>query len=216
MPGPVVVGTTILGPLVTQTLQRVRDPGGLAHPRPTVVLIYSYAQRAINAILDLAYESVTITTTPKQQLYSMQVIAPNALQIQDVKQDGTRSLSRVPYKTLFYTDRQWHRRDSGSRIEVFSQLGVDLLVLHPGSDMPQSLTLTYTKMTTDLTLPPDALKDPETNVMDVPDDSLTLVKDLVEALLQLRERKFAESATAVIRIKEKLQQHKRFAEIQHA
>ena len=59
----------VTGQLVDTVLQRVRDPGGLAHSRVLVRLILTHLQRILNAKFGVVLESRTLATVPRQQVY---------------------------------------------------------------------------------------------------------------------------------------------------
>lgn len=199
------------GTMISAILLRVRDPQGLAHSRTTVLSLLSQAQRIINAATDLVYETVTVTTEPKRQLYSLGTLAPNSVSLRDVKEGG-RSLTRVDPLALFYTNREWARQ-SGSRYEAFGEYGLEFAVIHPATDDARSIDLTYTKVTTDMTVAPVGTPDPEANTTDLPDDILPALMHLTEALLQLRGRKIAEALGAVGRFTGTIQAYQRHAKV---
>ena len=167
--------------LINVALERVRDPLGAAHDREDVaLLLLDRCQKMVNVFTKQVKETTTVNTTPTQQVYSMQALVPNAVKIIDVRQ-GARSLPKVGWETLFYTDREWLRR-IGSRIEVFAQLGIDLLMLHPGSDIAQSIDVVSVKQTATLGVVGDTTE--------ISDHDLPVVLDLLEAVLSMRQREF--------------------------
>lgn len=185
----------VAGVLIDTVLQRVRDPLGAAHNRTDVVLmLLDRCQQIVNVFTKQVKETLTVTTTPTQQVYGMRALVPNAVKISDVRQ-GDRSLPKVAWETLFYTDRQWLRA-IGPRLEVFAQLGIDICVLHPGSDVAQSLDVVYVKQTATLS--------DESIATEVSDSDLPTVLDLLEAVLSLRQREFQPFDDALKRVATRL------------
>lgn len=184
----------VAGTLITEALRRVRDPRGEAHARSDVLTFLDRCQKMINVFTKQVLDPVTVTTTPMQQVYQMSDVLPDAVDIVDIK-EGNRSLPRVPWPTLFYTDREWTRAQ-GSRYEVFSQLGLDLLILHPAESIAGSIVAVSVKDTADLAN--------EDTATDVVDDDLPAVLDLLEAVLNLRQREFTPSADAMKRAASRL------------
>jgi hypothetical protein len=170
----------VAGTLITEALRRVRDESALAHSRDDVRAMLDKCQKIVNAFTKQVYDTETVTTTPQQQVYSLAVIAPNAIDVKDVK-EGNRSLPRTPWRTLFYTNREW-TREVASRTEVFAQLGVDLLILHPSEPIAGSVSVTSVRETADLV--------DENAATEIVDDDLPAVLDLTEAVLTLRHRYF--------------------------
>lgn len=184
----------VAGTLITEALRRVRDPRGEAHARSDVLTLLDRCQKMINVFTKQVLDPVTVATTPMQQVYAMQDVLPDAVDVVDIK-EGNRSLPRVPWSTLFYTDREWTRA-WGSRYDVFSQLGLDFLILHPAESVAGSVVVVSVKNTSTL-----ADEDTATNIVD---DDLPAVLDLLEAVLNLRQREFNPSADAMKRAASRL------------
>lgn len=179
----------VAGTLVTEALRRVRDESALAHSRADVLTLLDKCQKIINAYTKQVYDTETVATTPTQQVYSLRVIAPNGIDVRDVKEGG-RSLPRVPWRTLFYTDREWTRAVA-SRAEVFAQLGVDLIVVHPSEALVGSIDVTSVRETADLA--------DEATATEIINEDLPAVLDLLEAVLTLRHRDFGPAEDAMKR-----------------
>lgn len=181
----------VAGTILDVVLARVRDPSGMAHDRTTVALpLLDRAQKMVNAFTKQVKSTDSVTIEQKRQIHSMRDLIPGAVKVVDVRQ-GERSLTKVDWTTLFYTDREWMRRID-ARFEVFAQLGVDLLVIHPASDLSETLEIVSVKQTTTLTEPD--------SVTEIVDNDLPVVFDLTEALLSLRQREFQSVADALTRL----------------
>lgn len=179
-----------VGPLVDTVLRRVRDVQGSAHPRALVRWLLSMAQQLVNARFDNALDTATFTTEPQRQIYPLAAGFPTSVRVIAVRQDG-RDLGAVPWADLIQLDRRWHRR-AGPRLETWSPIGRDLLVLHPALATAATVDVVVTKLTTSLTIDSDTLE--------VPDQLIPPMLDLVEAIVLTKGRLFEPAAAALDRL----------------
>lgn len=178
---------TLAGPLVDTVLRRVRDPQGSAHPRDMVRWFLSLAQQVANAGLRSVFVTTSFTTTPFQQVYTLNGLFPNAVRIEAIR-EGDRNLARVGWPELAQVDRRWSRR-TGQRFEVWAPIGRDLFVIHPAQPAAATVTVVADKLTNSLSA--------DTTVVELTVGDLPVVADLTEAVLDLRARLF-EPATAAL------------------
>lgn len=181
---------TTAGPLVDTVLRRVRDPQGSAHSRSLVRWLLSLAQQIANGGLRSVLSTVSFTTAPLQQIYSMTALVPSAIRIVAVR-EGDRNLAPVAWGELSQVDRHWSRR-VGDRYEVWAPIGRDLFVLHPAQPSSATVVLVVAKLTNSLTV--------DTSVVELPDDAQPVMLDLTEALLNLKNRSQEPGAAALERL----------------
>ncbi len=183
---------TASGVLVTEVLRRVRDEEGSGHSRSFTLEIISHAQRLINRFTGSVTEEGTLTLQPKKLVYDLTGSFPEALRVVSVTYRG-EELTSTNLQFLRNADMHWPR-SIGGEPRVFSQAGLDLLIIYPVPAEPDSATVTYIKDT--------GLIPGEDQDMSLPDHALPLISDLSTAILLIRQRDFA----AVGQLVQKLQQ----------
>gem|GEM_PF-6480198 len=154
---------------------RLRGP---AHTPELIRTILAHAQCLVNARLGHVLVTETLTTRPRQQVYSTALLT-DSLRVVGVR-ESNRDLAPALWRSLGFAHRHWFRR-TGSRFEVFSRLGRNLLILHPAKPEQSSVSVASIKLT-------GALGD--TDQVELSDEDLPPVLDLAEAVLLLRERRF--------------------------
>ena len=169
----------VAGTLIDAVLQRVRDPQGATHSRAFVRSILSQAQRMVNAQIEAVTASASLTTHRYRQFYPINSLLPNSVKVIGVREDG-RDLSPANWREFSAVDRRWFRA-VGPRMETFSVIGRDLLILHPSLDVDSSVSVIYSKLTDDLT--------GDGTATELDDSDLPAVLDLTEVLLLVRARK---------------------------
>lgn len=173
--------------LTDAVLQRVRDPGGLAHPRELVRRLLDRTQCAVQAAAPGWVLQITLTTQPAQLIYPIASFAdasdedhPPCIRVERVTADyPPRDLVDVPWRTLAQTDRHWLRR-TGSKLLTFSRLGRDHLILYPALKESVLCSILYTPVPTALGA--------EDVPLELREDRLPAVAALTEMLLLLRQR----------------------------
>ena len=172
------------GTLLDILARRVRDPGNVAHPRDFARDVLSRCQRALNAALGLVTRDDTLVLdagTP--QIYNVTAKLPNAVRLLAVR-DGTRQLTRMDWRFLGAADSGWPLR-RGDAFTTWSLIGWDRLLLYPAPRSTggrEAVTVVSVGLTTALTT--DAIE------LDLPNHTHTLLLDLAEAILLLRDRQF--------------------------
>lgn len=184
----------VAGTLIDVVLQRTRDPQGAANSRAFTMSMLSQAQRFVNAQRRAVLETTALTTEPYRLVYPIKALLPNSVKIEGVKV-GDKDLVPTPWETLIYSEDGWWRA-VGDSFETFTQIGRDLLVVHPALEVASSVDVVYTKLTNDLTS--------EGNATELDDSELPFVLDLTESLLLLRDRNYAALTQAAERLKSKL------------
>ena len=185
--------------LIDAVLERVRDPGGAAHPRALVRSLLDRCQQAIQAAAPGWVMQVKLPTQKRQSIYPVSTFAdlsdtdhPACLRVVRVTEGfPPRDLTEVPWRSLALVDRRWLRRTAGEFIS-FARLGVDLLVLFPGKAQISEVLVLYAGVPTPLT--------GEDTQFELRDDRLQAVAALTEILLLLRQRTLAPLTEAAARL----------------
>lgn len=173
--------------LTDDLLRRVRDAGGGMHSRTFARSILSKVQQSVNAKYRNVIASTPLTVEKTRQIYSISASLPSAVFV-DAIRDGERDVPFANWRELSQSDQAWFRRQ-GDRIEVFSLVGRDLLVLHPGLPVAGSVTVLFTKFTSVLSA--------ESSPTEVDDDLVPEIMKLSEAVLLVVGRRL-EQAKAMI------------------
>lgn len=186
------------GPIVNQILQRVRDPEGVIASRDFVRARLSDSQRLLNARFGWVLDTNLLVTEPWRLFYPIVPLLPEAQRVWYVKQGG-RSLTYVPWSTMTHMERGWPRA-LGSRYEIWSRVGYDLIVVWPAISLSETLTISSSKIT--------ALLDSDDDDFDVRDDTIPMIADLATAFVTLKMRQLGPAAeitnTLMGRIKERM------------
>ena len=161
-------------------LRRVRDEQGAGHTRVFTLDIISHAQRIINRFTGSVTTEATLTLRPKTLVYDLTGTFTDALQVVSVKYQG-EELIGAGLKFLGNVDVSWPRNIEGEP-RIFSQVGLDLLIVYPVPNAPATATVTYVK---DIGLIPGEDID-----MSLPDHAMPMVKDFATAVLLIRQRDF--------------------------
>lgn len=165
--------------LCNVALQRVRDPSGIGHSRSFVIARLSDAQRMINAMLGVVTDSVTLTTTPYQTVYSLSGLLTSAVRVVGVREEG-RDLARMrDVWRLAHINRTWFR-ETGDQFQAWTMLGRDVLAIYPAKVEPSSVTIQQTRLTTVL--------GGEDDPIELPDEYGDLIVELTVAILLLKQR----------------------------
>ena len=172
--------TTIAGVIVTEVLRRVRDEAGAGHSRSFTLDIISHAQRIINSFTGSVTTEATLTLQPKKLVYDLTGTFTDAIRVTSITYRG-EELIGTDIRFLRNVDITWPRSLEGEP-EVFSQVGLDLLIIYPVPNNPATALVTYIK---DIGLIPGEDQD-----MSLPDHAIQLVSDLATAVLLIRQRDF--------------------------
>ena len=170
-----------IGPHIDIVLQRVRDRGASLHPRAVVMEMFTHTQRIINTVMRLVISTGTLTTTPHRVFYPIYTNFADATRVVAVR-DGNRDLTELPdWTRLNFLSRKWFR-DVGTQHTAFAEIGRSLLLVYPGQREAGTLTIHYTKLTSEFVN--------ESDQTEIPDEYLSLLADLTAALLLIRARDF--------------------------
>ncbi len=185
---------TTAGVVVTEVLRRVRDEQGAGHTREFTLRIISHAQRLINRLVGAVTVDTTLTLQPTQLIYDLSGTFTDALRVISVRWQE-HDLDQVNLQFLRNVDVSWPRNVSGEPA-VFSQIGLDLLLIYPVPTESASVGITYVKDT--------GLIPGEDIDMEVPDHAMPLIIDLAASILLLRQRDFRPIETLFKRIQSNL------------
>ena len=166
--------------LIDIVSRRTRDPNLIGNTRAFVRSIISRSQQMVNAHLRLVFDTASLTTLRRTMLYPIQANLPDAVRIDEVLFDTDFRLNKSPWGSLIRSDWNWHR-SIGTSLMAFSTIGRDLLLLYPGLDNDNSVTVNYVTLTSVLTQ--------ESTPTEIPDADLTHVLNLSETILLLKSRK---------------------------
>lgn len=180
---------SLAGPLVDAALARARDPEGLATSRTDTLAFLTHAERFANAITNTVVVVESLTLDPQRLIYPVTALFPACIRVQSVR-DGTVDLDYLAWRQLVQFDRKWTRRVA-DRPQAWSVIGRDLLVIYPAPSAARTVNVVYTKLTAALTQ--------DASPLDTPDASLPAVIDLVELLLDLKQREFGTFRSTLVR-----------------
>lgn len=170
--------------VITQTLARVRDPGGSVHSLALCKNLLTRLERLYNNQLRLVLQDFTLTTQPHLQLYTLAEATgdagPQGIQIVKMTHQN-RPLDRLTFPYLQALDPRWPRA-VGPRLEGFIQLGYTLVLVWPSLAESSTVTVTATQLTPDL----DSLANDAT--LAIPSQMTPKLAHLLELLLLLRQR----------------------------
>lgn len=166
--------------LITQVLERVRDPNGTAHTRIFVREILTECQRLVNADSRAVLGEADVTVegdTPFLQVTNL--LGTSCIRIETIR-DGVRDLTKAPsWRSIAQIDRRFLKR-TGGIVDVWTPIGPMLVLLYPAPDHPTVLTCIYTKLTTAFT--------DETIGVELPDPLVPAMLNLAEQILLCRQR----------------------------
>jgi hypothetical protein len=177
--------------IVTTVSARLRDPDNTAFPVAVLQRLINQCQRILNVNQRILLRTAAFTTTKNLVLYQLTGIASDIARIEMVRQDG-RNLFAIPWESLMHQDRRWLRRQ-GARLEYFSRIGNDILMIGPATPVGVLTNIVYTSVPADVTgLPGDVT---------ISDEYIPVLQDMVEAVALTRSRRFTEAKAPVDRIK---------------
>jgi hypothetical protein len=175
--------TRYAGPTTEILLRRVREEGGVAVDPTDAIKMLSRCQRIINAGAKRVTASGTLTTFKQQLLYPYRDQLTDAVDIISVK-EGNRTLHRFEaLHELDAYDKTWFRKTS-SQFDFWMQLGRDLLIIYPAKTSDSSVTVIYSKLTTEY----DDFDEDYNTALDLPDEDVDAALGLAEVSLLLRSR----------------------------
>jgi hypothetical protein len=168
--------------VINQVLARVRDQGGAEHSFALCMDLLTRLQRLYNNDLRLVLAETTLATLPMLQVYDF----TDALQDQGMTilkvLHANLPLERMTLSALRALDPTWPRA-MGTRLHGFVQLGFSLVLLWPSLPDASSVTITATKLTSDLTT-----LDQASGTLDIPSQHTPKLAQWLELLLLLRQR----------------------------
>lgn len=169
--------------LITSLARRVRDTSNFAHPRATLLDILNRCSYSLNAATRSKIRSVTMTPTAGRVLYPTTEVASDVIYIIGVQDTGGRDLMEVPWPVLVLNDPDWIHT-VGTRHQMFSRIGRDILVLYPAVKDADVLDLTIKYVQVPTALADDGV------AWVLPDELEPVLLDLAEPIVYLRGRIF--------------------------
>lgn len=173
--------------LINDVARRLRDNSNTGYPRAMVLRSMNAVQSLINVRLGLLQGTTTLTTE-NRALYTVPVTTPRILTIRETT--NGHEIANVPWDQLVTQDENWIRT-YGERVQLWSQIGRDLLAIYPIPTDPTSLTITYVTY-------PAAITDAAV-AWSLPDEYKPVLTDLTEAVMLFRSREFNAMQEAITR-----------------
>lgn len=170
-----------VGPLVDELLLRLRDTGAASISRAQArrAVAYGVGYAAVSTTDTL--EALTLTTERQRLFYNLTETSERIIRVVRATVDN-RDLAPADFGVLGGIDRCDWLRDTGDRLESFTQVGKRVLVLYPAIDRTDTVTL-YCK-----TFPTLVTTDSDT--VGITDDLVPLALQFGELFLLYRERRF--------------------------
>jgi len=200
--------STLASTVVTNLLDRVRDPGGLgtsniqppslANGQAFALTLLSIAQRQVNCAEQNQLTTVPWASTPYQTTYHIDSdpilgtggTAP-IMKLIGI-QNGTVDLLFSPFAQLWQSDFGWFRATtSGGPPHTWSLFGHDVFIIYPAMTRAYNFTLIAVPYLTDLTM---------FSTLAITDDLVPEMLDLAEALALFKLGEYKLAATAVERM----------------
>ena len=179
---------------------RVRDPNFNGTTQLQVISLISYAQQVVNGILSDLVQSSTLTLQPRTLIYSLSGFVPNAIKVLAITDASGRDLEPLPViQTLQWLDLKWPVAVADFP-RGYCQVGADLLVVYPGVNVAQPLTVKYGQF-----IPPVATIADSTSL---PAEDDAAINALTEALLLLKGRDLNALSQAAQRFAKRIEELK--------
>lgn len=176
------------GVLVDELLRRVRDPQATGLSREQALFVLSHAQRVTNAALAQVLSKETITLEPRRLIYQVSELPFGEHCVRPVAvKAGSTTIPPCPWRSLGQTNRRWFRAVGMPRL--WSMIGRDLLVIYPAHGRRLDVEITFVKLT-------DMLIN-EDQTPELPDETYTVILDLAEGWVQIRNRLFSSAYAAL-------------------
>ena len=180
--------TRYIGQTIDVLLNRVRQSGGIAIDPDLATRIYSYCEQVINTYTRRVTATTTLTTGAEKLVYNYRREITDAIDIVSVRDSGRRVERQQWLGALAAYDQTWFRNITGTRYELWAQVGRDILVLYPAKASASSVTVQYTKL---LTYHDDFSASYNT-ASELPDEDVESALSLAEVVLLTRNRQLAE------------------------
>lgn len=168
------------GAASVQIANRVRDPAFIGTSQLQMINLLSYSQQVVNGALSDVVQSATLTLQPRTLIYGLSAFVPAAMKVLSVQDAGGRDLDPLlELPELQSIDMRWPVAVADAP-RGFLQVGADTLIIYPGVNVSQPVTVKYGQYLPTLAVPAD-------NTL-VPSEDDTCVNALTEALLLLKGR----------------------------
>jgi hypothetical protein len=182
---------------------RLRSTGTTGLADALAYQVLSAAQEMFNGVykrvLTQASEK-TITLDANTQIFSIRskITSPVAINILDlITVTDLRTLGKLKdWRELARYDQQWYKK-TGSRHEVWAQMGADRFVVYPMVASNVSVSVAYAHETTTLN---DAADD-----FDVPQEDQDMVYAIAETIFHIHLRNYKEAEDCLRKISEDMQ-----------
>lgn len=184
------------GQASTTIANRVRDPFFMGTTQLHVINLMSYAQQVVNGILADAIQSAPLYLQPRTLIYGLSSFVPGAIKVLAITDASGRDLEPLPsIQHLQWLDMKWPVAVADFP-RGFCQVGADLLVIYPGVNVKQTLTVKYSEYLAPLATTADSTV--------LPNEDDTAINSLTEALLLLKGRDLNALGQAVERFSKRI------------
>lgn len=184
------------GTLSAQVAERARDPFFQGTTQRQVIGLLSYSQQVVNGSLSDVTGQASLVLQPRTLIYQVSNYLSDAVKILAVRNDSGRDLEPMTeFAQLTQTNLRWMVA-TADYPRGWCYAGRDVIVIYPGVNSPQTLTVVYGQVTPALAVPAD------TTVVPAEDDDA--VMDLTEILLLLKGRDLNAVAPAMARLTERM------------
>ena len=177
----------VAGPLIDILGQRTDDLRFTGTDKPTLRIFLAHAQRLWSLARNITTSTATLTMTPRRVWFDYSEIAADVVRVREILHNNI-ALRPSSISLLGQLNRHWFREVAG-RPTQFTNVGRDALIIHPGVDYDETLTVTY---------------EPSTGELPHDNSTLTVAElwhngmlEMTEALVYLRTRDLARAERAI-------------------
>ncbi len=172
--------------------ERLRAAGTVGISDSLAYQVLSAVQEMFNARYKRVLTTKDITLTASTLLFDIRtaLTSPVGIKVVSIAVSNRTLIKLDDWHELFGYDQDWLTK-TGTRHEVWAQMGVDKFVVYPGVTSGVTASVTYAGETTTL--------NDSTDDFDVPTEDEDMVYDITEAIFHIHMRKFPEA-------KEKMEQ----------
>jgi hypothetical protein len=122
---------------------RVRDPQFIGTTQQQVISLLSYSQQIVNGALSDIVATTSLPIQPRTLIYQLSGFIPAAIKVLAVTDASGRDLDPLfDLATLQAIDMRWPT-SLGSAPRFWVQVGADIIIIYPGTEVPQAVTVTY-------------------------------------------------------------------------
>ena len=186
---------TPAGTLITSISRRVRDENNTAHSRAFIRDLLDRLQVIFNAEQEAITATRVVTNTKNKALYSVESDLQGIIELQTVRLGELRLDEITPWRNLYKLSPTW-LTDTAPQPEGWAKIGRSLVAIYPAPQSDIELKFQGSAITIPLTSDSVPLQ------LELEDEDI--VRELVTALLLLRQRDLDTIKPVIERTMEKL------------